>query len=316
MLTRDMKQLRIFDDFWVDNDLPKFRKPPSEDAGMDEESFGEGSTGSKKMSRPFRARFQEDSISGGDGSFADVNASDPRGELTLLQRFFAYLLDRVSPPGRKLLPSPSRQIEDKKPTEEPPPEPEMTVQEFFSGVKDSGEALTVVEGRIEGYQAALRRAHQTGQKALQEALEAGVEAARAETRLMALGVTSIVSEETMVEFVMKSPKGLRMDWVRNFTRHIPDDVLEAKVKCDEEGAFDNYAVLHYDPDKKSYAETQAEIEAERERRKDPILFGLIEGRRQLYFIGEWVDEFCDLSLDQIADVLGQDATTELDPEVF
>ena len=183
-------------------------------------------------------------------------------------------------------------------------------------MKDSGASLEVVEGRVEGYQAALRRAHQTGQRALRERLEAGVEAARAETRLMAIGVTSIMSEETLVEFVKKAPKGLRLDWVRNFTRHIPDDVLDAKVRCDAEGAFDNYAVLHYDPDKKSYAETQAEIEAERARRKDPILFGLIEGRRQLYFIGEWVDEFCDLSLDQIADVLGRDATAELDPEVF
>ena len=126
-------------------------------------------------------------------------------------------------------------------------------------------------------------------------------------------------EETLVDFVKKSPRGLRLDWVRNFTRVVPDDVLATKVECDSRGIFDNYAVLHYDPDGKSWAET----EAEREARKDPILFGFVEGRRVLYFVGEWIDEFCDLSLDQIADVLYEDmekrpseATDRLDREGF
>ncbi len=38
----------------------------------------------------------------------------------------------------------------------------------------------------------------------------------------------------------------------------------------------------------------------------PILFGVIKGRRRLYFVGDWVDEFCDLTFDQIADALGKD----------
>jgi len=33
----------------------------------------------------------------------------------------------------------------------------------------------------------------------------------------------------------------------------------------------------------------------------------MEGSRKLYFVGDWVDEFCDLQLDQIADALGKDA---------
>jgi len=44
----------------------------------------------------------------------------------------------------------------------------------------------------------------------------------------------------------------------------------------------------------------------RERRKDPILFGVINGRRQLYYVGDWTDEFCDLTLDQIVDTLGRE----------
>lgn len=49
------------------------------------------------------------------------------------------------------------------------------------------------------------------------------------------------------------------------------------------------------PDKKRYLS-----------KKDPILFGLMTERRVLYFVGDWVDDFCNLTLDQIADVLGYD----------
>lgn len=66
-------------------------------------------------------------------------------------------------------------------------------------------------------------------------------------------------------------------------------------------------MLHYDPDARSYAESEEEKAAKR----DPILFGLIQGKRQLYFIGDWIDELCDLTLDQLADHMGKDSIKEL-----
>jgi hypothetical protein len=84
-------------------------------------------------------------------------------------------------------------------------------------------------------------------------------------------------------------------------------VLEVKLKTDALGIFDNYVVLHYDPDGKATQMTEAEIAA----KKDPILFGVIQHRRRLYFIADWVDEQCDLTLDQIADTLGSKAIEHL-----
>lgn len=71
-------------------------------------------------------------------------------------------------------------------------------------------------------------------------------------------------------------------------------------------------VPHYDPEAKSWAETHAD----RAARRDPILFGVLAGRRQLYFVGEWIDEYCDLSLDQIADTLGRRPKDHIDPGNF
>ena len=69
--------------------------------------------------------------------------------------------------------------------------------------------------------------------------------------------------------------------------------------------------MHYDPAAKSYAETQEEIAA----RHDPILFGILSGRNDLYFIGDWKDDFCDLTLDQVSEILGREAASEIDDYV-
>jgi hypothetical protein len=62
--------------------------------------------------------------------------------------------------------------------------------------------------------------------------------------------------------------------------------------------------MHHDPTGKSWAETEAERKT---RESDPVLFGVIEGRRRLYYVGDWDDEFCDLTLDEVADSLGRDS---------
>lgn len=99
-----------------------------------------------------------------------------------------------------------------------------------------------------------------------------------------------------MKFVKGCEKGLCLDWVADFVRPIPQSVVETKQKCDEIGFFDNYVVLHFDPDNKATTE-KARQEAVRPR--DPILFGIMLGSRRLYFVGDWVDEFCDLTPQKI-----------------
>lgn len=184
---------------------------------------------------------------------------------------------------------------------------QVPIDQFFKSVKNGVEELEMVEHRLRGYTAAIEQAKANGQTALAEQLQAGVEGIRAETQLVALKTRKYLEEAQLVAFVKKAKKGLRLDWVANFTRVIPEHVVAAKRAADDRNIFDNYVVLHFDPKKKAWAETAADLE----KRKDPVLFGVIRGRRRLYFVGDWVDEFCDLTFDQIADALGKDATGEL-----
>ena len=186
-------------------------------------------------------------------------------------------------------------------------QPELTIQEFFSAAKGSMLDVEIVRQRAQGYEDAIRNAKACGQQALVESLSQNLVGVRAEAHLVSLDMCKYLTEEKLVEFVKKSPKGIRLDWIANFTRVVPNDLMVKKARCDERFVFDNYVILHYDPQAKSYAET----EAEREARKDPIMFGVIKGRRRLYYVGDWVDEYCDLTLDQVADALGSQGISKI-----
>ena len=49
-------------------------------------------------------------------------------------------------------------------------------------------------------------------------------------------------------------------------------------------------------------------EEEKRIKKDPILFGVIYGSNKLYYIADWVDEYCDLTWDQVVEKLEKDKT--------
>jgi hypothetical protein len=74
-----------------------------------------------------------------------------------------------------------------------------------------------------------------------------------------------------------------------------------KKEIDDRKIFDNYVVLHYDPKDNGEGLSKAEIE----KKKDPILFGLIKNSRKLYYVADWKDEYCDLTLEEMFNVLGE-----------
>ena len=280
MITSDGK-LQVFERFEVDRRLPKFQRPKKS-------SFGEGDNEREAM-----GSWGSGSIVTADGGafFVANGMGHPAPPPPWYQKLLTWIRPaRVQP----ALPTP----------------PSVPVEEFFTSVKNSTEEVQVVAHRLAGYKKALVDAERNGQTALFEQLSKDVAAVRSETQLLASGLGRYLTEEDLVRFVKETHKGVRLDLVKNFTRVIPDDVSATKAQCDGLGIFDNYAVLHYDPKGKAWADT----EEEKARKRDPILFGLIDGRRRLYFVGDWVDDYCDLTLEQVADLLGEGAVAEVKPD--
>jgi hypothetical protein len=177
---------------------------------------------------------------------------------------------------------------------------EFDALKFFSLVKTtSQESADTYRDRIANYLKALHNSMLVGQTALQEEILRNMVANKYESLLYAEGFYHVIDEPTMVDFVKRSEKGVAMDYVKNYMRPIPQEAVDKINKANELEVFDNFVVLHFDPESKSYKET----EYERAKRKDPIIFGVIAGSKKLYYITDWVDEFCDLTLDKFVDTL-------------
>lgn len=177
--------------------------------------------------------------------------------------------------------------------------------EFFRTVKlITEESKKLYIDRSQPYLLAIERAESMGQKALVDQLLSGMFIAKYESLLRASGYDKSITESQLVEFIKKTKKGVQLSYIKNFARNIPENVIEKKKEVDNLYIFDNYCVLYYDPSKKAFSQTSEEKEKERRRKADPILFGMITGSRKLYYIADWIDEFCDLTLEEFLKVSG------------
>lgn len=165
----------------------------------------------------------------------------------------------------------------------------ITVQEYFRSIKMSCEELQKLDDRMNGYVVAVKQADEFGQKALAEDLKARIEVIKLESRMYSMGLVKVITEEQVVDFYKDSEKGVQLNWIRNFNRVIPSALLSLKKRADELEIFDNYVIMHYDPNKKSYKQTKEEYEAqkaaEEAKRRDPIMFGVLKDSRKLYYVG-------------------------------
>lgn len=187
-------------------------------------------------------------------------------------------------------------------------ENEVSVEDFFKSVKNSAEELKLVTEHSTNYEKIISHLKATGQEALYEHMSIDIEAYRSEAQLYATGHRKVITEDNIVAFIKDAPKKIRLDWVKNFTRSIPSTVVDLKIKLDELHIFDNYVVMHYDPDNKGNAMTLEE----KKKSEDPILFGVIAGSQKLYYVGDWIDEYCDLTFDKLVEKLGAEAISAND----
>lgn len=184
---------------------------------------------------------------------------------------------------------------------------EFDVIQFFFNIKQLTEdSVNTYVDRVLGYIMALKNVEMTGQKALKEKLLHNIVINRYESILYAKGIYHVVFENELIEFYKKSEKGVNLTYIKNYVRPLPQEVVDKIVETNELEIFDNYVILHYDPEKKSYQQTLEEKKREYQKRRDPILFGVIQGSDKLYYITDWVDEYCDLTLDKFAEVLQVD----------
>ncbi len=184
---------------------------------------------------------------------------------------------------------------------------QITVLQFFASLSCSLKELEVITEISEHYEKALIQSKSMGQIALYAKLKSNLQVIRGESQLISINLNKYVDENQLIEFYEKvgKDKNLKLTWIKNFSRIIPEEIVKMKNSIDERKIFDNYVILHYDPENNSTKLTPEEIQ----KKKDPIIFGLIQNSRKLYYIADWKDDYCQLTLEEMFRTLGSEALT-------
>lgn len=118
-----------------------------------------------------------------------------------------------------------------------------------------------------------------------------------EEKLVEMGITTYVYKDVVEDYIEHvAEKTVKIIELSRYMREIPDELVEVIEKTKD--IFDQFYVVFTDYTGK----VERQIEKER-RDKDPILFGVFKDGTvvadRFYFLGDWVDEYCDLTLDKL-----------------
>jgi len=152
------------------------------------------------------------------------------------------------------------------------------------------------------YDALIEYATSSMQTALAEKADMEKAISTRELLMLKAGIRLCLTEKQVITLSQRFDavdRGIRLDWVKNFCRALPERVHKEFIAVDSKFKFDNYVIMHYDPNGKHVRETKADEEL----RKDPILFGVIKNSRKLYYITDWIDDHCDLTMKDIVKML-------------
>jgi hypothetical protein len=120
-----------------------------------------------------------------------------------------------------------------------------------------------------------------------------------EEKLIEMGITTFVYKDVIEDYIETvADKTVKIIELSRYMREIPDELVDMIEKSKD--IFDELYVVFTDYTGKE------ERKVEKERRdKDPILFGVFKNdgnvADRFYFLGDWVDEYCDLTLDKMVE---------------
>ena len=186
-------------------------------------------------------------------------------------------------------------------------ESELTPQQYFNEIKERKHNITDDE-LVKVYDNCLELLNKykiTGQKKGMKKLMFHLECIEKEREIVKMGINTFIYRDDIEEYIDSVAKDtVKIIELENYEREIPDDIVSIIEKVKDK--FDQLYVVFTDYTGK----VERQIEKER-REKDPILFGTFQNQSnrtvidRFYYIGDWEDEYCDLTLDKMVNETGK-----------
>lgn len=196
----------------------------------------------------------------------------------------------------------------------------ITAKEYMESLKNKKVKITN-EYLNNFYNVCIRQLEKfimTGQTTSIKKLKFHIENVERERKLIEHGIDTYVTLSDISEYINKvENKDVKIIEMEEFQREMPMDIVDTVVYCKENNLFDAYFIVFTDYTK----EHEKEVKSKR-KEKDPILFGAFYSlnnnvktcSERFYYLGDWEDEYCDLTLEKMINVLGQKVKHNIDRE--
>ncbi len=141
--------------------------------------------------------------------------------------------------------------------------------------------------------ALLKQAKENGQTALFEELSRRISMADTEEKLIKAGFGTYINQRAVTGFSGRTRGATNITALENFGRPIPEAAAAKLRVARKSGLFQTFMVLHA-------GVAMIKTSAQKIREKDPIIFATVNGQPdRLYFICDWIDELCNLTLSEL-----------------
>lgn len=177
----------------------------------------------------------------------------------------------------------------------------LSPQKYFDQIKDKKKTCTdeLLNKVYDNCLTLLNKYKITGQVAGMRKLLFQLECIERERELIKLNINKIVYRTDIEEYIDNiAADAVKITELQSYLREVPDELVE--IVQATQHIFDVFYVVYTDYTGKD----ERRVEKER-REKDPILFGAFKDSQtkdvaeRFYYLGDWVDEYCDLTLDRM-----------------
>ena len=190
---------------------------------------------------------------------------------------------------------------------------EITPQEYFDFIKEKKHTIDdeALDRVYDNCLTLLNKYKITGQKAGMRKLIFHLESIEREREIVKAGINTFVYRDDVEDYIDHIAKDVvKIIELERYEREIPDEIVEVIEKVGY--LFSGLYVVFTDYTGK----VERRVEATK-RSRDPILFGILMDEKtattieRFYFLGDWVDEYCDLTLDKMVNEVRKEKGKEI-----
>jgi hypothetical protein len=161
--------------------------------------------------------------------------------------------------------------------------------------------------RVMNLQKVALDANDMGQIVMYEDVTKMLAVAIRESEAVVCGFDKYIDRSVITKYMemVKDRKNVKWETMDRFPRTIPRPPKMKIKRAQERKLFDEYWILYTDYTKE--VDTPKKTTKEKIREKDPIVFGAYKyAPERLYFIADWVDAYCDITMDQVVEKMKEE----------